>query len=154
METLLYIIKSAIKFIFKIIAEFWERFLNLNPYEKVIIFLLLPAMLINTKPVASYNIFGGTNHVFNPAAIYMMVIVIIILATYYIPSMYGTAIRLFTTITYCITLLVMHFGSGIIKTPYTVTIWYYLNVTAVFVLAALSLLSFVKYERDAQAAKS
>ena len=151
METLLYIIKQTLKFIFKIISELWEKFLNLNPYEKVIIFLMLPAMLINAQPVASYRIFGGVNHVFNPSAIYMLLILITILATYYIPAMYGSAIRIFAAIIYCLSLIVMHAGSGIIKTPYTTTIWFYMNILIVLTFATLSLLSFVKYERDAQA---
>ena len=150
METLFYIIKTTLKFIFKIIAMFLEKFLNLNPYEKLIVFLMLPAMLVNTQPVAYYRIFGGTNYVFNPSAIYMMAIIIILLATYYIPAIYGSAVRIFSTLIYCISLLVLHLGSGIIKTQYSLTVWFFLNITIVFAFSAFSLLSFVKYERDAQ----
>ena len=150
MKTLLYILKNVIKFVLKIISALWEYFLNLNPYEKIIIFLMLPAMAINSRPIASYSIFGGTNYVFNPSAVYMIAIVLIILGTYYIPAMYGSAIRIFLTLAYCISLIVMHAGSGIIKTPYSLTIWFFLNIIVVFAFAALSFLSFIKYERDKQ----
>jgi heme A synthase len=150
MKTLLYIVKNVIKFVFKIISILWEYFLNLNPYEKLIIFLMIPAMIINSQPIASYRIFGGTNYVFSPSAIYMIAIIIIILATYYIPAMYGSAIRIFSTLAYCISLIVMHAGAGIVKTKYSLTIWFFLNIGIALAFAALSLLSFVKYERDKQ----
>ena len=150
MRTLFNLIKSIIKLIFKIISILWERFLNLNPYEKVIIFLILPAMIVNALPVVSYRIFGGTNYVFNPFAIYMIGIVMVILGTYYIPAKYGSTMRIFTTSAYCISLIVLHAGKGIIRTPYSLTIWFYLNICIVLAFAVLSFLSFIKYERDKQ----
>jgi hypothetical protein len=127
-------------FIKKIFLVVFEKFMEINLFEKGIVILTILAFAAVVAPMARYMIFDAYFSINNPIAHYMIGIVLVMLITVYFPGMISMIIRVVINIAYMIGVIYLGAAHEISKAPYELSAGYYLNIIAplFYILLALA----------------
>jgi hypothetical protein len=143
MKSLLNLIMDLFAWIFGIVKRLgfavFEKFLEINIFEKGVVLATLVAFAAVVAPMARYMIFGGYIGINNPAAHYLIGIAIIMLVTIYFPGHITLAVRTGMNLLYLIDIIYLQSVHDISKAPYELTYGYYLNIVAPIAYIALAL---------------
>lgn len=148
MRIILDLLSKAWEIIKKIIIKIYEKFLEINIIEKLIVVCFIPAMVAVIAPVCSYEIFGGTKNINNPIAELMIGIIVLFVITFYHRKKILFYARTIANIYYFIKFLYIHNGPGIIKTQYELSYGFYINIIIPLIFILLSLLSFFFFREE------
>lgn len=147
LDSIIDLIKRLLHFILEILSRGWDAFLSVNIFEKVIVLNTITAFFAILLPVAKHPLFDTLFPVNNPLAVYLIAIVIIMYVSSYFQGTPSTIIRVAVNSYYLFWIFYIHLGPGIIKTNYTLTAGYYLNIILPCVYIIFSLLSHFIYRR-------
>jgi hypothetical protein len=123
----------------KIIQALFEKFLSINFFEKGIVVSTIIAFAAVVAPMARYMIFDAYYSINNPAAHYLIGIVLVMLITVYYPGRISAAIRAGLNILYLVDIIYLQAAHEISKAPYEITAGYYLNIIAPVIYIILAL---------------
>ncbi len=117
----------------------YEKFLEINVFEKGIVVTVVLAFAAVVAPMAKYMIFDMYFSINNPAAHYMIGIVLLMLVTIYFSGVVSLGLRLVSNLSYLIYIIYLQAAHEISKAPYDLSFGYYLNILcpAVYILLAL-----------------
>ncbi|HOD14756.1 MAG TPA: hypothetical protein PK307_08575 [Spirochaetota bacterium] len=117
-------------FIKKICLAVFEKFMEINVFEKGTVILTILAFAAVVAPMARYMIFDAYYTINNPIAHYLIGIVLVMLVTIYFPGMISLIIRVAVNIAYLIGVIYLGAAHEISKAPYELSAGYYLNIVA------------------------
>jgi hypothetical protein len=126
----------------------FEKFMEINIFEKGIVVCTLLAFAAVVAPMARYVIFDAYFYINNPVAHYMIGIVFVMIVTVYFPGLVATGIRVVINVLYAISIIYLQAAHEISKAPYELSFGYYLNVIAPLAFIALSLASGLLYRES------
>jgi hypothetical protein len=143
MKSLLNLIQDLFSWIFnlikKICLQLYEKFLVINIFEKCIVMMTIFAFAAVVAPMARYMIFDTYFTINNPAAHYLIGIVLVMLVTVYFPGFIPMIIRAGLNLFYLINIIYLQAAHEISKAPYELTAGYYLNIICPVVYIILAL---------------
>jgi hypothetical protein len=122
-----------------------NKFLEINPFEKVIVGATIFAFLSVVLPVGEYIIFDSVFTINNPIAHYMIGITLVMIATVYFPGIVAMVARIALNLLYVIYIVYLHSTGGISKAPYTLAAGYYFNIVTSVVYITCAFLSGLLY---------
>ncbi len=143
MKSLLNLIINIFTWFFNLLKELGrkiiEKFLEINVFEKGIVIVTILAFAAVVAPMAQYRIFDSFFTINNPAAHYMIGIVLVMLVTVYFPGLIAMGVRVVLNILFLADIIYLQAAHEISKAPYELTWGYYLNiiVPAVYILLSL-----------------
>ena len=123
----------------RICLRLFEKFLEVNIFEKCIAVATLLAFAAVVAPMAGYTIFDTYFTINNPAAHYLIGIVLVMLVTIYYPGFIPMLIRVGINLLYLIDIIYLQAAHEISKAPYELTAGYYLNIICPVVYIILAL---------------
>lgn len=130
------------RFLMGVASWFYERFMDLPFFEKMITISFIPAFFAIVLPIARHRLFAGNWYINNSLAVYMIGIVFIMAATHFYPGKISLAVRILLNVYYLFWVIYIHASGDIAKTEYSLMFGYYLNIAVPILLAVLSVLSF------------
>lgn len=130
---------SIFNFIKKICLAVFEKFMEINIFDKGIVILTILAFAAVVAPMAQYKIFDAYTSINNPIAHYMIGIVFVMLATVYFPGMISMMVRIVINLAYMIGVIYLGATHEISKAPYELSAGYYLNIIAPLFYIVLAL---------------
>ena len=122
-----------------------DKFMEINPFEKVIVAATLLAFEAVVVPVGDYVIFDSVFTINNPIAHYMIGITLVMLATVYFPGFLTVIARVSINVLYLAYILYLHSAGGISKAPYTLSAGFYFNIAVTLVYMTCAFLSGLFY---------
>jgi hypothetical protein len=135
-------------FIKRICVVIFEKFLEINIFEKGIVMCTVLSFAAVVAPMARYLIFDSYFTINNPIAHYMIGIVLVMLVTVYFPGMITMSARLLINCAYIIGVIYLQAAHEISKAPYELSAGYYLNIIAPLFYIILSLASGLFYRES------
>lgn len=142
MKTLLNLIIDAFAWIVNLVKlvfrKIFEKFIDINLFEKGIVIATILAFAAVVAPVAQYMIFDIYFTINNPSAHYLIGIVMVMMITIYFPGMISLGIRVVLNILYLADIIYLQAAHEISKAPYELSAGYYLNVVCPIVYIILS----------------
>lgn len=141
------IIAILINLVKRICKMVFDKFLDVNVFEKGIVIATILAFAAVVLPMARYYMFEQYYSINNPVAHYMMGITLIMLVTVYYQGLVALLVRLVINGIYLCGIIYLGAAHEISKAPYEISAGYYLNFVAPLVymgLAAASELVFRK----------
>ncbi len=123
-----------------------DRFLDLNPFEKLIVINAGIAFFAIVRPVASYYIFETYYYINNKIAHQLIGIVIVMFITQKFYNKITFMIRELLCSLYLIQMIYLHAAGEISKAPYKLNFGYSLNIAVPIIFMAASYLSYRYYE--------
>jgi len=143
MKSLLNLILDLFSWIYNLVkgmlARFFEKFLEVNIFEKCIVIATLLAFAAVVVPMAKFMIFDSYFTINNPAAHYLIGIALVMLITVYYPGLVPMIIRVGINLLYIIDIIYLQAAHEISKAPYELTAGYYLNIISPVVYIILAL---------------
>jgi len=143
MKSLLNLILDLISWMYNLIKriclQLFEKFLEINIFEKSIVFTTVLAFAAVVAPMAGYMIFDAYFTINNPAAHYLIGIALAMLVTVYYPGFISMMIRVGINLLFLIDIIYLQAAHEISKAPYELTAGYYLNVICPVVYIILAL---------------
>ncbi len=130
-----------------LIRRLLDWFLGLAIFNKLIVINFSVAFLAIVMPVAKYYIFESWFVINNPVAVYLIGIVFVMIATIYLPNLYGYIIRMVLNFWYLAWILFLLASGGISHAPYELTTGFYFNIAAPVLFMVFSSLQFFLKER-------
>ena len=128
----------ALNAVKRLLVIVFEKFLNINIFEKGIVINTLLAFAAVILPVARYYIFEQYFFINNPVAHYLIGIVLIMLATVYLPGFASMLVRIALNLMYCAGVVYLQIAHEISKAPYEITAGYYLNIAVPLIYIVLA----------------
>ncbi len=151
MRHLLNLLADLVLWIFntikKILVIVFEKFLEINIFEKGIVINTFTAFVAVVLPVARYYIFEQYFYINNPVAHYLIGIVMIMLVTVYFPGLATMLVRIAVSLLYLADVIYLHSAHEISKAPYEITAGYYLNVAVPIIYIVLAAASGLVYRK-------
>ena len=126
-------------YIKRIFLAVFEKFMEINIFEKGIVIITILAFAAVVAPMARYMIFDAYFSINNPIAHYMIGIVFVMLATVYFPGLISMMIRVLINLMYLIGVIYLQAAHEISKAPYELSAGYYLNVMVPLMYIILAL---------------
>lgn len=126
-------------FIKKICLAVFEKFMEINIFEKGIVILTMLAFVAVVAPMARYMIFDAYYTINNPIAHYMIGIVLVMLVTVYFPGMISMITRVIINVAYMTGVIYLGATHEISKAPYELSAGYYLNIMVPLLYIILAL---------------
>jgi hypothetical protein len=152
MKTLLDMIIDLFAWVFNAIKRVcliaFEKFVEINIFEKGIVICTVLAFAAVVAPMARYMIFDVYFTINNPIAHYMIGIVLIMIATVYFPGIIVMVLRVLINLVYIIGVIYLQAAHEISRAPYALTAGYYINIVAPLVYMILSLASGLLYRES------
>lgn len=143
MRTLLNMVLDGVAWVYNLVKRIFlvifEKFLEINIFEKAIVVAVVLAFAAVVSPMAKYNIFDMFFSINNPAAHYMIGIVLVMLITIYFPGFISLGLRIAVNLSYLIYIIYLEAAHEISKAPYELSAGYYLNIICPVVYIILSL---------------
>lgn len=143
MKSLLNLILDLVSWIYNLIkricSRLFEKFLEINIFEKCIVVATLLAFAAAVAPMARYMIFDAYFSINNPAAHYLIGIALVMLVTVYYPGLIPMLVRVGINLLYLIDIIYLQAAHEISKAPYELSAGYYLNVICPVVYIILAL---------------
>jgi hypothetical protein len=135
LEVLHLLFKALLDLLYKA----WYKFLSLEIPEKIIILNIIASLFAIVLPVARFYIFESFTDISNPAGVYLLGIIIVIFASFYLRGLLKLIIRTSINILYLLWMIYLYFANNLTKAnPYELCAGYYLNliVPSVFIIAS------------------
>jgi hypothetical protein len=152
MKALLNMIIDLFSWIFNLIKRvcvmLFEKFMEINIFEKGIVIGTILAFAAVVAPMAGYIIFDSYFTINNPIAHYMIGIAIVMLVTVYFPGFITMGARVLINLAYLTGVIYLQAAHEISKAPYDLAAGYYLNIVAPLVYVVLSLASGMLYRES------
>ena len=152
MKALLNMIVDLFAWIFNYIKHIciilFEKFMEINIFEKGIVLGTICGFAAVVAPMAGYIIFDSYFTINNPIAHYMIGIVIAMLVTVYFPGLIVMAGRVLINLAYLIGVIYLQATHEISKAPYELAAGYYVNIIAPLLYIGLSLASGMLYRES------
>jgi hypothetical protein len=152
MKSLLNFIEDLLKWIFNAIKQLavilFEKFLDINVFEKGIVINTATAIAAVVMPVAQYYIFEQYFLINNPIAHHMIGITAIMLVTVYFPGFISMIARVVLNLLYLAGIIYLQLAHEISKAPYEIMAGYYLNLIAPIIYIILALASGFMYRKN------
>jgi hypothetical protein len=126
----------------------FEKFLDINIFEKGVVIATILAFAAIVMPVAQYYIFEQYFTINNPIAHYLIGITAIMLVTVYVPGFISMLARIGLNVLYLIGAIYLHLAREISKAPYEILPGYYLNIAVPVVYIVLSAVSWLAYREN------
>ncbi|MBN2401356.1 MAG: hypothetical protein JXN64_03060 [Spirochaetes bacterium] len=134
------------KILFSVLSRIWEKFVKFSIPGKIILLNIIPAFFAIILPVAKFNIFEGYYSVNNPLGVYLIGVIIIMIASYYLKGITKLLTRSFINAYYLFWIVYIPFAGGLTKAqPYDITYGYYLNIAVPAIFIAASLADYFMY---------
>jgi hypothetical protein len=147
MKSLLNLIRDVVLWIINRIKHLllivFEKFLEINIFEKGIVIASILAFAAVVAPMARYMIFDMYFSINNPAAHYLIGIVLVMLGAVYFPGLVTMGIRIVLNLAYLIHVIYIQAAHEISKAPYELSAGYYLNIICPVIYIILALGSVV-----------
>jgi hypothetical protein len=140
--------RAVFDFFAKIFSGAYEKFLDINLYEKIIVITTIPAFFSVVMAVGKFYIFELYFYLNNPLAVYMIAIVFYMYFSLFIKNLLTFSLRVVFNLYYLFWVFYKHLGGGLAKTQYELTFGYYLNIIVPVAFVVLSLLSFLIYRDE------
>lgn len=138
-----------------IFSRLFERFMEVNIIEKIIVVCFIPAVVAVVTPVCKYHIFKRDKYINNPIAEHLIGIVFVYFVFLYFKDRFiFTTNKVFfitcelLTLLYVIRLIYLHAGPGLIQTSYHITNGYYFNIVVGSIFALLSLINYLVFRKN------
>ena len=151
MRSLVQIVIDAVSFtadkIKFLVAALWEKFLEINIFEKGIVIATALSFAASAMPMAKYKIFDAYFTINNPDVHYCIVITAVMLITVYFPGMMTTVARVLLNILYLADIIYLAASRSISKAPYAIAVGYYLNLVVPVVYIILAVGSYFTSDR-------
>ena len=141
-EFIIDIIRQIFEWIKTALSWMYEKFLNMNIFEKGIILTFIPAFFAITLTFAEYQIFGRSRSLGNPIGHYLIGIVIVMYITHHIKHIASMIVRIILNGYYLFWAVYVHFSGDIARVSYSLSIGYYINIVVPFIFIMLSVASF------------
>ena len=123
----------------RIFILIYEKFLEINIFEKVIVVVGVLAFIAVVAPMAKYKIFDMYFSINNPAAHYLIGIVLVMLVTTCFPGIVSLGLRVVVNLSYLFYIIYIQAAHEISKAPYELSAGYYLNIICPVVYIILAL---------------
>lgn len=147
LDNIIDLIKRLVHFLLELLSKAWDAFLAVNIFEKVIVINTITALLAIMLPVAKHYLFDTYFSVNNPLAVYLIGIVILMYVTSYYAGKVSYIARMVINTYYLFWVLYIHLGQGIIKTAYSITAGYYINIAVPIIYLVFASLSYFIYRK-------
>lgn len=123
----------------RIFILIYEKFLDINIFEKAIVVVGVLAFIAVVAPMAKYKIFDMYFSINNPAAHYLIGIVLVMLVTACFPGIVSLGLRVVLNLSYLFYIIYIQAAHEISKAPYELSAGYYLNIICPVVYIILAL---------------
>jgi len=131
----------------KLAGRVFDWFLELSLMNKLVVVNISVCFFAIVLPMARYYIFDSWFIINNPAAVYLIGIIFVMMATIYLPNLYGLIIRIVLNLWYLLWILYIWASGSISHAPYEVSAGYYFNVAAPLFFMIPSALQYYLHER-------
>lgn len=146
MQTLIDILKSLLDFFLRVVSALFDRYMELNLFEKINVINTPGAFLAIVLPMADYFIFETWFMINNPLAVYMIGIVLVMFVTFAFQGRIKLSVRVVLNLYYLFWVFYLHLSGNLSRAPYELKIGYYFNIAVPIIYAAASLLCYRFYE--------
>jgi hypothetical protein len=152
MKALLNMLIDLFALIFNLIkrvcTNIFEKFMEINVFEKGIVICTIVAFAAVVAPMARYVIFDSYFSINNPIAHYMIGIVLVMIATVYVHGFFSMIGRVLINVAYLIGVIYLQAAHEISKAPYELTAGYYLNIITPIIYIILAIASGILYRES------
>lgn len=146
MEALKELLFSIGSFCAGIIRTAVEWFMGLSFLNKIIVSNTLTSFMAVTLPIAKYYIFESWFGINNPIGVYLILIVIIMIATIFFTGPAFLAARIICNLWYFIYVIVIYATHSISHAPYVMSIGFLFNLIAPLIYIAVSVMVYISGE--------
>jgi len=148
MNLILDLLGAALDLAKRALQWLFDWFLDLNIFDRLLVVLTLGAFFAIVLPIARYRAFETWYYINNPLAVYMIGIVALIFASFYIPSLYAAIARGAVNLYYLGWVIYIYASNTISHAPYEVTAGYWINIVIPVTYCILTALSFIFYGQE------
>jgi hypothetical protein len=144
------LVKRGLSFLFSLALQVWNKFLEIDIFEKLIVITTAGAFMASVIPVIRYAIYDGWRYLNNPIAVYLVGIVLVMLVTVYFNGLWVMALRAGLNAYYLAWLVYLWLSNGLggaLKAPYETTAGLFVHLLIPVVYMILSLLHFMRAGR-------
>lgn len=145
-DLLINVVVNIFELLKRVVSWLFERFVEMNIFDKGIVLSTIPAFLAVVLPVARYYMFENYMYINNPMAVSMIGIVIIMFITFIFKGPITLLVRCSLNTVFFIFSLYVLIAHEISKAPYTVLPVYFLNLAVPVLFVIFSISSFLVYD--------
>jgi len=145
-EILKELLYNIISFIIDKIKAAIDWFMNLHPYNKIIVVNTIISFFAITLPIAKYYIFETWFFINNPVAVYLIFITAMMLAGIFFHGQFVLGVKIILNAWYFLYIIYMWAFNAISKAPYILSKGFAFNLLAPAVYIAASVLLYLSGE--------
>ncbi len=146
MEALKELLYSIGSFCANIIRTVVDWFMGLSLLNKIIVSNTLISFLAVTLPIAKYYIFESWFGINNPIGVYLIMIVVIMIATTFFTGPVNLGVRIICNLWYFVYVLVIFATHSISHAPYVLSIGFFFNLISPLIYIAVSVMIYFSGE--------
>jgi hypothetical protein len=139
-DLVLYLFDLAVR----IFTYIWEKYLELDFFEKFVALTTFPAFFAVVLPMADFYIFEANFNINNPLAVYMIGIVAVMIASLYYPHRFRIFVRIGINAYFLFWVIYLPLAHELTKAePHRILFGYWMNIVVPVAYIVISLISFI-----------